>query len=119
MSAKAYAKVAVQTASPRDLEANLLLTGAAKLQAVRDSWAEEPASLEEAVTFNRKLWTVFIDAVRHDENRLSVTVRKNILQVGVHVMTEIFALMTRPNPKHLDEIVKVNRAIATGLRAKS
>lgn len=119
MSAKAYAKTAIDTAPPRELEAHLLLAAAAKLQAVRDSWKDKPVGLNEALTYNQRLWAIFIDSVRQDDNRLAPAVRKNILQVGVHVMSEIFALMTKPSPEHLDEIIKVNRSIATGLRSKS
>ena len=38
LAARAYAKVATETALPRELEATLLLSAAAKLQAVHESW---------------------------------------------------------------------------------
>ena len=41
-ASQAYAKTALETASPRDLEARLLLQAAAKLQAVHDSWRDKP-----------------------------------------------------------------------------
>lgn len=115
----AYAKIAIETASPRALEANLLLTAAAKLQAVRDTWDDKPVGLDEALVFNQRLWAIFINAVRQDDNRLSPSLRKNILQLGIFVMGETFALMTKPRRENLDEIVKVNRAIATSLRKKN
>ena len=37
-AAQAYGKVANQTSSPRELEADLLLKAAARLQAVSDGW---------------------------------------------------------------------------------
>ena len=37
-ASKAYAKIAKETAAPRELEAGLLLKAAAKLQSVHDSW---------------------------------------------------------------------------------
>ena len=39
-ASNAYAKTAMVTASPRELEASLLLQAAAKLQAVHNSWRE-------------------------------------------------------------------------------
>lgn len=119
MSAAAYAKIAIEGASPRDLEANLLLTAAARLHAVRDSLADDPAKFKEAVVFNRTLWTIFIDAVRQDENQLAPSLRKNILQLGIAVMGEVFALTTKPRRENLDTIIRINKAIATGLRAKN
>ena len=59
-AAQAYKNVSRQTSSPRDLEANLLLQAAARLQSVHDSWDKERASLDEALLYNRKLWSVFL-----------------------------------------------------------
>jgi flagellar biosynthesis activator protein FlaF len=117
--AKAYAKTAIQAAPPRELEATLLLDAAAKLQAVHDSWRDKPTGLNDALMFNRKLWTVFIDAVTRDDNELPASVRENLTRLGIYVMGEIFALMTKPSPSHLASIIKINRGIAAGLRNKA
>ena len=37
-AAQAYGAIAKKTANPRELEADLLLEAAARLQAVRDAW---------------------------------------------------------------------------------
>ena len=79
--AKAYAKIARETASPRELEANLLLTAAAKMQAVLDSWTDKPRGLDEAILYNRRLWTVFVDAVTQDDNKLPAKVRENLTRL--------------------------------------
>jgi flagellar biosynthesis activator protein FlaF len=99
-ASKAYAQTAKETSPPRQLEANLLLKAAAKLQAVHESWREKPIGLYEALTYNRKLWTVFIDAVIDDDNRLPLQVRQNIANLGIFVMGETFSLMTKPSPEH-------------------
>jgi flagellar biosynthesis repressor protein FlbT len=119
-ASKAYTKVARETANPRDLEASLLLKAAAKLQAVQDSWKDRrPQALDEALLYNRRLWTVFIDSVTRDDNKLPFAVRKNLTQLGMFVMGETFSLMTEPKPEHLTSIIKVNRGIAAGLRGKA
>src|SRR5579863_6097812 len=66
----AYAKTALATASPRELEANLLLQAAAKLQAVYDSWRDKPVGLDDALLYNRRLWTILLDAVMSENNKL-------------------------------------------------
>jgi len=114
-ASKAYAKIAKETAGPRDLEATLLLKAAAKLQAVHDSWPDKPAGLHDALTYNRRLWTVLIDALIRDDNKLPATVRDNLKKLGMFVMGETFALMTSPKPNHLKSIIKINRGIAAGL----
>jgi flagellar biosynthesis repressor protein FlbT len=118
-ASKVYAKTAKETASPRQLEANLLLKAAAQLQAVYESWREKPTGLHEAVAYNRRLWTVFVEAVTSDDNRLPVTVRQNIANLGIFVMGETFSLMTKPQPDHLESLIKINRGIAAGLRDKA
>jgi flagellar biosynthesis repressor protein FlbT len=118
-ASKAYAKVAKETARPRELEANLLLKAAAQLQAVHDSWRDKPQGLNDALMYNRRLWTVFIDAVARPDNKLPMQVRQNIASLGMFVMGETFSLMTNPRPDHLVSLIKVNRRIATGLRSKN
>ena len=115
----AYAKTAIETAAPRDLEANLLLQAAAKLQAVYDSWRDKPSGLNDALLYNRRLWTIFLDAVMSENNKLPVAVRENVRRLGVYVMAETFSLMTKPKPDHLTSIIKINRGIAAGLRGKA
>jgi flagellar biosynthesis activator protein FlaF len=116
-ASKAYAKTAKEIAGPRELEANLLLQAAAKLQAVHDSWTDKPRGLQAALMFNRHLWTVLLDAVIRDDNKLPAQMRSNLTKIGAFVMGETFSLMTRPKPKHLQSIIKINRRIASGLRS--
>ena len=118
-ASNAYAKTALQTAAPRELEANLLLQAAAKLQAVHDSWRDKPSGLDDAILYNRRLWAIFLDAVTSESNKLPAAVRENVRRLGVYVMAETFSLMTNPTPDHLKSIIKINRGIAAGLRGKA
>ena len=118
-ASKAYAKAAKETLSPRELEASLLLKAAAKLQTVHDSWRDNPAGLSEAVAYNRKLWTVFIDSVTRDDSPLPTQLRQNLTRLGLFVMGETFSLMTKPKPEHVESLIRVNRGIAAGLRGKA
>jgi flagellar protein FlaF len=119
-AAQAYKKATIETASPRQLEATLLLEAAAKLQVVHDAWKDEkPSGLDEALLFNRKLWLVFLDAVTSETNRLPSIVCENIRRLGVFIMAETFSLMTKPKPNHLRSIIKINRGLAAGLRGKA
>jgi flagellar protein FlaF len=124
---KAYGKTAKEAAAPRDLEAMLLLEAAAKLQVVRDRWQDsrqnprppKPSGLDDAVLYNRKLWTIFIDALIREDNQLPELLRHNLLRLGVYIMAETFSLMTEPKPQHLESIIRINRGIAAGLRSKA
>jgi flagellar protein FlaF len=115
-ASKAYAATARETASPRELEATLLLKAAAKLQAVHDRWDDKSNNLDDAVRYNRRLWTVFIDAVLQDDSVLPIAVRQNLANLGLFVMGETFSLMTNPLPKNLISLININREVAAGLR---
>ena len=116
---KAYAKTAIEVADPRELEASLLLRAAAQLQAVKDRWCDKPPGLSEALLYNRRLWLIFIDAVSNDANRLPIVVRQNILNISIFVMAEIFSLMTKPDPTHLENLIRINCKLAAGLSAQT
>jgi flagellar biosynthesis activator protein FlaF len=118
-ASNAYAKVAKETAAPRELEASLLLKAAAKLQAAHDSWRDTPSNLNDALLYNRRIWTVFVDALIRDDNRLPAQIRENLIKLGAFVLGETFALTTKPAPKHLKSIIKINRGIAAGLSGKA
>jgi flagellar protein FlaF len=116
----AYARVAQEMMDPRELEASLLLKAAAKLQAVLDEWVEKPPeALSDALLYNRRLWIIFIDAVIRDDNKLPIPIRQNILNLGIFVMAETFSLMTAPEQIHLENLIRINRAIASGLGSKA
>jgi flagellar biosynthesis repressor protein FlbT len=118
-ASQAYAKTAKETVPPRELEASLLLKAAAQLQAVQDSWQDKPPAMNNALLYNRRLWTVFLDSVTSEESKLPAKVRDNLTKLGMFVMGETFALMTKPRPQHLASIIKINRGIAAGLRGKA
>ena len=77
-ASKAYAKIAKEIAAPRELEASLLLQAAAKLQAVRDSWKHKPEGLSDALMYNRRLWTVFLNSLIKDDGRLPAPLHENL-----------------------------------------
>jgi flagellar protein FlbT len=118
-AAQTYAKVAKETASPRELEASLLLKAAARLQAAQDAWPQKSGEFREALLYNRRLWTVFLDAVLREDNQLPKPVRNNIKDLGLFVMNETFAAMTKPTLNQIKAMIKVNRGIAAGLRSKA
>jgi flagellar biosynthesis activator protein FlaF len=112
---KAYGATAKQTATPRELEADLLLKAATRMQAVHDAWQGFGPALNNALLYNRRLWTLFIDSVLSDTNPLPREIRQNIANIGVFVIQQTFAVMTDPSPQKLQPLISINREIAAGL----
>jgi len=118
-AAQAYGMVAKQIASPRELEADLLLKAASRLQAIRDSWETSKPELDDALLFNRKLWSVFLTSVTSDEHPLPQAVRQNVANLGVFVMNQTVSLMADPKPNRLAPLININRELAAGLLGRA
>jgi flagellar biosynthesis activator protein FlaF len=117
--AKAYQQTAKVVESPRQRESALLMKAAANLQKVKDEWHMATAEeLKSALTFNRKLWTIFMSSVTKDDNPLPADIRQNIANLGMFVMNQTREIMVEinPQPAQLDVLVRLNRQIASGLR---
>lgn len=114
--AQAYRTVAKQTASPRELEADLLLKAAARLQSIKDNWERDIGLLDDALLYNRKLWTVFIGSVTEGESQLPVAIRQNVANLGIFVMKRTLDVQGKPAPDLLAALIRINRELAQGLR---
>jgi flagellar protein FlaF len=117
-AASAYARVAQATQSPRELEASILMKAATRLQAVRDDWAGRRGDLDEALTYNRKLWTILVTSVTDADNPLPQAVKNNIATLAVFVFNRTLTIMSEPAPDKLAALVTINREIAAGLRGQ-
>ena len=121
-AAQAYKSVARQTSSPRELEASLLLQAAARLQAVQENWNSEGgvrAKLDDALLYNRKLWSVFVGDMADASHPMPRELRQNFLNIGLFVMNHTVAMMNNPQPERLGSLININREIAAGLLGRA
>lgn len=118
--AKAYGAIAKKTASPRELEADLLLNAAARLQTIRDAWeAKQQAELEAALLYNRKLWSIFVTSATSPDNPLPANVRQNVANLGLFVLKQTLTVMANPKPENLGSLININRELAAGLLGRA
>jgi flagellar protein FlaF len=101
------------------LEANLLLQAASRLQAVHDTWGKNKAQLDEALLYNRKLWTVFLTTATDNANPLPPEIRQNVANIGIFVMNQTLATISDPRPEQLASLIKINRELAAGLLGRA
>ena len=116
--AQAYRAVAKEIASPRDLEASLLLKAAARLQAVIDTWDQNKSDLNDALTYNRKLWTLFLGSAVDSDNPLPLEIRQNVANLGMYIMNQTIAVTSDPKIEVVNSLVNINRQLAAGLRGE-
>ncbi|QUS40984.1 flagellar biosynthesis regulatory protein FlaF [Tardiphaga alba] len=118
IGASAYARTAQTTATPRDIEAQALLKAARKLQDVMTNLGHTDAEFEDALLFNRKLWSIFVGDAMNDSNPESVEIRQNIANIGIFVLTQCAALKLQPDATKLQSMIDINRNIAAGLSGR-
>ena len=118
-AAQTYKSVARQTSNPRELEATLLLQAAAQLQSVHDSWDRDQTKLDDALLYNRKLWSVFLSEMTDANNPMPKDLRQNVANIGLFVMNHTVKVMNDPRPDHLGSLISINREIAAGLLGRA
>jgi flagellar protein FlaF len=118
-AASAYSRIAQATQSPRELEATVLLKAATRLQVIREDWEARSKDLDEALTYNRKLWTILVSSVTRPENPLPVPIKQNIANLGLFVFNHTLSLMSGARPERLAILVTINRELAAGLRGSA
>ena len=118
-AAHAYGAIAKQTGNPRELEADLLLNAAARLQAIRDGWDGRRPELDAALIFNRKLWSIFVTSATSPENPLPAGVRQNVANLGIFVFKQTIAILADPRPETLGSLITINRELAAGLLGRA
>src|SRR5438876_10601985 len=111
-AAQTYRMVAKQIANPRELEADLLLRAASRLQAVRDDWeGDTQRDLGDALLYNRKLWTIFLSSVTSSENPLPTEIRQNVANLALFVMKQTLSTIATPRPELLNSLININREL--------
>ena len=118
-AAQAYGAVAKQIANPRELEADLLLKAASRLQAIHDGWDNKRAELDGALLYNRKLWSIFMISATNTDHALPVDIRQNIANLGLFVMNQTMSMMANPKREQLNPLISINRELAAGLLGRA
>lgn len=114
----AAAKTAQAVVSPRELEASLLIKAATRLQIVADDWEARKRDLEEALTYNRRLWMLLVSAVTAEDNPLPVGIKQNILGLANFIFNQTIQISITPQAQSLGVLIGINRDIAAGLRGR-
>ena len=118
-ASNAYAQVARECSSPREVEAQALLMAARKLQDVQTNWTGPDTKMHNALSFNRRLWTIFLTAAQSEENPQPLEIRQRITNIGFFVMQQTIDMQTEPNPAKLKSLIDINCNLAAGLSGRA
>jgi flagellar biosynthesis activator protein FlaF len=118
-AAQTYDAVAKQTAKPREVEADLLLTAANRLQAIHDGWDAKCIELDAALIYNRRLWSIFVSSATSPDNPLPPGIRQNVANLGIFVFNHTLEILANPRPEGLGMLININRELAAGLLSRA
>lgn len=108
------------TPDQRELEARVLLKSAQKLRHLQDNWQNmTPLQLDEALTYNRNIWMMFVDTALEDKdpNRPN-ELRNNIANLGGFIFKHTIDILANPKKEKLDILMDINREVAAGLMGR-
>jgi flagellar protein FlaF len=118
-AAQAYASTAKSAkVDQRELEANLFMRAAAKLQAAKERFSEDEIR-EEALEYNKRIWSVFLPSIVDAANPLPIELKSNLASLGIFVFRRMDEIYEHPAPERLDVLVSINADIAAGLRGQA
>ena len=118
-AAQAYQTTSQRGTDPRSLEAQVLVKSALRLQDIQNRWSElkMPSSeLEDALSYNRKLWTILLTGITKADNPLPDNVKSNIANIANFVFRHSLSVLANPAPEKLNTLISINKNLAEGLR---
>lgn len=114
-AANAYARVSQAALLPREAEAAVLRKAAGRLQALGGDLETGPA-LNEALTFNQRVWTILASAATEPGSPLPDDIRIGMTQLSAFVFRTIVDAMIEPTPQKIESLVTLNNHLAAGLQ---
>jgi flagellar protein FlaF len=113
----AYARTAHSALTPREAESALLLKAAQRLIGASQGLAAgETRPLNEALSYNQRVWTLLSAEATADQNPLPAEVKQGVGRLGVFVLRTCVDAMIAPTPEKIATLVSINNHIAAGLQ---
>lgn len=95
------------------------MKAAARLQLIQDEWDETSlAEKDDALNYNRKLWTVLVTSATSDASGLPQELKNNFGSLAVFMFKQTMSVMTTNDSTLLSGMISINRTIAEGLRTQ-
>lgn len=114
--ASAYARASHAALSPREAEAAVLIKAANRLRSAKTDWQEQAQVLNEALTFNQKVWSLISTEATAEASPLPEAIKQNVGRLGVFVLRACIDTMIQPTSEKIDALIAINHNIAAGLQ---
>lgn len=117
MSVAAYQKAAQKTEDPRQLELRAFAHATRELIAASELPKSEIGRRAEALSRNRRLWTLLASDCATEGNGLPPTLRAQIISLSLFVDRQSRAVIRED--ESFDVLIEINRTIMEGLASTS
>lgn len=98
-----------------ELEAKALIKTASLLNIIKENWEEKKGELDEALSMNRRLWTILTGNINDADNPLPVAIKQNVANLAYFIFKRTIEILANPKPESLEIIININLNIARGL----
>jgi len=116
-AANAYARTSRSALTPREAESAVLIKAPQQLIGASHALASgDTKRLNEALSFNQRVWTILATEATADENPLPADIKQGIGNLGVFVLRNCVDTMIEPTPEKIANLVQINNEIAAGLQ---
>ncbi|KZL21361.1 flagellar biosynthesis regulatory protein FlaF [Pseudovibrio axinellae] len=95
------------------------MKAAARLAVLQRKW--DTVTREErndALIFNRTLWTVFVTDVTSETSQHPLELQNNIANLALFIFNRTVEMMGGAEPKALETMININKSLAAGLRGQ-
>lgn len=117
---KLYQTIQREGLSGRELEASLMSRAARKLNRCVRSWDQRTSpefrdNLDDALSFNQKLWTFLQVELSNPEHPIQADVRRSLLRLARYMDKTVMRLYSGGSLEDLQSLQRINEEIAAGL----
>ncbi len=93
------------------------MKAAQRLQMLVDNWDNKGKyELDDAITYNRRLWTILVTSATSSESELPQQVKQNVANLALFIFKHSVSVLANPHQDRLSTLITINRNIAEGLR---
>ncbi len=96
------------------------MKAAARLSMLQREW--DTVTIEErndALIFNRTLWTIFVTEATAEYSELPLDLQNNIANLALFIFNRTLEMMGGEEPVALETMININKSVAAGLRGQT
>ncbi|OPZ78878.1 MAG: flagellar biosynthesis regulatory protein FlaF [Alphaproteobacteria bacterium ADurb.Bin438] len=98
-----------------EIEAGALIRTASRLNEIKLDFENKKHDLDEALTRNRKLWSILISNIGEPDNQMSHELKQNLANLAYFIFKQTIKAMVSHEIKDFEVLIEINMNVARGL----